>query len=138
MTERKYRVTRAAELESLGIFREYIIDFCRENAIRDEISFDLQLAMDEACTNIIQHGYVGMDPGSIMLELHIGESETLMMITDFGTPFEPIPTPKPDIEAALEDLPTGGFGLYFIYSTMDSIDYQSTELGNILTLKKEH
>ena len=50
--------------------------------------------------------------------------------------FEPADAPKPDIEAALEDRPLGGLGLFLIYQTMDNIDYQSSEEGNTLTFTK--
>jgi anti-sigma regulatory factor (Ser/Thr protein kinase) len=137
LMDKIYRITRAAELESLGIFRDFIAAGCRENEISDDVSYDLQLAADEACTNIIQHGYAGMDPGSIILELNIDSRSVTVLITDFGYPFEPSSAPKPDLEAALEDRPLGGFGLFFIYSTMDSVDYQTTEMGNTLILKKK-
>jgi anti-sigma regulatory factor (Ser/Thr protein kinase) len=132
----KYRTTRAAELETLGIFREFIAKVCQENGINEEISFELQLAMDEACTNVIQHGYAGMNPGSIILDLELTAEEICLQITDFGQPFEPSSAPKPDTDAPFEEREMGGFGLFFIYSVMDSVDYETSELGNILTLRK--
>lgn len=132
-----YCFSHSAELETLGIFRDNIAEACSENKISDDFCHDLQLAMDEACTNIIQHGYAGVDPGSIILELLIDENDVTMSITDFGYPFEPSEAPKPDVEAALEDRPSGGFGLFFIYSIMDSVDYRSTGFGNTLILKKK-
>ena len=132
----RYRTTRAAELETLAVFRELISEACQENGISDEISFELQLSMDEACTNVIQHGYAGMNPGSIILELEFDVSAVRMQITDFGHPFEPSSVPKPDLNAPLEERELGGFGLFFIYSVMDSVDYESSELGNTLFLQK--
>ena len=99
-------------------------------------SLELKLAVDEACTNIIEHGYKGMDPGSIILSFRIQPGRILVQITDFGHVFEPVAGPKPDVEAALEDRELGGMGLYLIYQTMDNIDYQSSEDGNTLTFTK--
>lgn len=132
-----YRLTHAAELETLDKFRKFIAGLCQEHGIDEETSFDLQLATDEACTNIIQYGYEGLDPGSLILELEIGQDEITVLITDFGNPFEPSSVPKPDLEAPLEERSLGGFGLFFIYSTMDSVDYQASEAGNTLILKKK-
>ena len=132
----RYQLTRAAELESLSVFRQFISDCCGRHDVPDETVFDLKLAVDEACTNIIQHGYEGMDPGSIILSFRIESDRILVQITDFGHIFEPAEAPKPDVEAALEDRPLGGLGLYLIYQTMDNIDYQSSEDGNTLTFKK--
>ena len=132
----RYQLTRAAELESLSVFRQFISDCCGRHEVPEETVFDLKLAVDEACTNIIQHGYKGMDPGSIILSFRIESDRILVQITDFGHVFEPAEAPRPDLEAALEDRPLGGLGLYLIYQTMDNIDYQSSEDGNTLTFTK--
>ena len=132
----RFQITRAAELESLGIFRDFITECCAESDLSSDIALDLKLAVDEACTNIITHGYKGMDPGSIILSFRIEPGRILVQITDFGHAFEPEAGPKPDVEAALEDQELGGLGLYLIYQTMDNIDYQSSEDGNTLTFTK--
>ncbi len=99
--------------------------------------YDLQLAVDEACTNIITHGYAGMNPGSVILALELFSDQVVVTLTDFGHPFEPSEPPPPDPEARLEDFPTEGLGLFFIYQTMDEIFYESTEDGNCLTFIKK-
>jgi len=132
----RYQMTRAAELESLSVFRQFISDCCGRHNVLHETVFELTLAVDEACTNVIEHGYKGMDPGSIILSFRIEPGRILVNITDFGHVFEPEEAPKPDIEAALADRPLGGLGLYLIYKTMDNIDYSSSEEGNILTFTK--
>ena len=132
----RYQITRAAELESLSVFREFISDCCNRHNVPDDTVFKLKLAVDEACTNVIEHGYEGMDPGSIILSFRIEPDRILVQITDFGHVFEPASAPKPNLEAALADRPIGGLGLYLIYQTMDNIDYESSEDGNTLTFTK--
>lgn len=134
---KRYQITRAAEFESLGILRNFIAQACLETGIPEDVSYELQLCMDEACTNIIQHGYAGMNPGSIIFEMEISKESVTMFITDFGYAFEPGPAPMPDVAAALEGQPVGGFGLFIIYSIMDAVDYRSDETGNTLILKKK-
>jgi len=132
----RFQITRAAELASLSEFRQFISDCCTNFQVPQETVFELKLAVDEACTNIIEHGYKGMDPGSIILSFRIESDRILVNITDFGHVFEPAEAPKPDLEAALDDRPLGGMGLYLIYKTMDNIDYQSSEEGNTLMFTK--
>jgi serine/threonine-protein kinase RsbW len=135
--KKSYQITRAAELKSLAELREFIDSACREcPSMGDAFIYDMKLAVDEACTNIITHGYAGMDPGSVILGLEWNDDQVRMTITDFGHSFEPSEPPVPDIDAALEDRPEGGFGLYFIYQTMDGVDYQTSESGNCLILTK--
>lgn len=129
-------ITRAAELDALAVFRDFIAQTCKQLGIADDVSFQLQLACDEAATNVIQHGYEGMNPGSIMLELQPGPKKITMLLTDFGHPFEPVETEAPDVDALLNDRPTTGFGLYFIYQTMNDVSYFTDERGNHLVLTK--
>ncbi|MBI5653800.1 MAG: ATP-binding protein [Chloroflexi bacterium] len=132
----KFRIARAAELESLGVLRDFIHDQCARAGIDDATTYELKLAADEACTNIITHGYAQMNPGSLILDLEIDAHQVVLRITDFGHPFEPSEPIAPDVQAALDDQPTSGFGLFFIYSVMDAVDYRATEEGNCLMLTK--
>jgi serine/threonine-protein kinase RsbW len=132
-----HRITRAAYLESLNEFREFIKEYCSGiPGVTEEILYDIQLAVDEACTNIISHGYAGMDPGSIILDLDIGLDRIVVTLTDFGHSFEPSNTPMPDVNAPIEERELGGFGLFFIQQSMDDMSYQVTEDGNKMILTK--
>jgi serine/threonine-protein kinase RsbW len=132
----RFQTTRAAELETLGAFRDLIDEACHQQGTDDDACHDLKLAVDEACTNVITHGYAGMNPGSIMLVLEFAPSHVTVEITDFGHPFEPVEPKALDPQVALDDPSKGGLGLYFIYQAMDEIHYRSGEDGNVLTFIK--
>jgi serine/threonine-protein kinase RsbW len=132
-----YRITRAAYLESLRDFREFIKERCAKvPGVTNEILYDVQLAVDEACTNIITHGYQDLNPGSIILDLEVEPDKLTVSITDFGHSFEPSSAPIPDIQAPLEERELGGYGLFLIRQTMDEMDYRVTEDGNKMILTK--
>jgi len=132
-----HRITRAAHLESLNDFREFIKKQCaRVPDINEEFLYDVQLAVDEACTNIMTHGYADLNPGSIILDLEIDPDELTVTLTDFGHSFEPSHTPIPDVDAPIEERALGGFGLFFILQSVDAMDYRVTEDGNKMILTK--
>ncbi|HSL30672.1 MAG TPA: ATP-binding protein [Anaerolineales bacterium] len=132
-----HRITRAAYLESLSEFREFIKEHCASiPGVTDEVLYDVQLAVDEACTNIISHGYAGLDAGSIILDLDLHPDKLIVTLTDFGHSFEPSSAPVPDVNAPIEERELGGFGLFFIQQAMDDMSYQVTEDGNKMTLTK--
>jgi serine/threonine-protein kinase RsbW len=132
-----HRITRAAYLESLQDFRQFIKDrFANVPGVNDEILYDVQLAVDEACTNIITHGYQDLNPGSIILDLAFDLDKVTVSLTDFGHSFEPSNAPLPDIHAPLEERELGGYGLFLIQQSMDGMDYQVTEDGNKMILTK--
>jgi serine/threonine-protein kinase RsbW len=132
-----HRITRAAYLESLHEFREFLKEHCGNvPGVTDEFLYDIQLAVDEACTNIISHGYAGLDPGSIILDVEIDPEKIIVSLTDFGHSFEPSSAPVPDVDAPIEERELGGFGLFFIQQSVDSMDYRVTEDGNKMILTK--
>ena len=132
-----YQITRAAEPASLAAFRDLIQDACEQHpAVDEQTCYDLKLAVEEACTNIIIHGYAGMNPGSIILKLVFTGPRAVVTLTDFGHPFEPCEPAVPDVQANLRDGVTGGFGLFLIYQTMDSVGYRTAGDGNHLTFVK--
>lgn len=132
-----HRITRAAYLESLSDFREFIKERCAGTpGVIEETLYDIQLAVDEACTNIISHGYAGLEPGSIIMDLDIHDDKIIVTLTDFGHSFEPSSAPAPDVNAPIEERELGGFGLFFIQQSMDDMNYQVTEDGNKMILTK--
>ena len=135
--ERHYRTSLAADLHNLQVMRDFIENACAECNVGMEDCFALQLAADEACTNIILHGYAGLAPGKIDLELDIDSARASLRITDFGHPFDPRDSQPPDLDASLEDRRIGGLGIFFIFSTMDGVEYSSGEAGNTLSLTKK-
>jgi len=133
-----HRITRAAHLEALNDFREFIVEHCTGNTgVTEEILYDSQLAVDEACTNIIMHGYAGMDPGSVILNLELQADKIIISLTDFGHAFEPDSAPIPDADAPIEERELGGFGLFFIRQSVDDVKYRTSEDGNTMTLTKK-
>lgn len=131
-------IHKTAELQSLGAFRDFIDSVCKSHTQVDEHTiFDLKLAIDEACTNIILHGYSGKDSGTIMLGCEVDNHQAVIQISDYGRPFEHNQRSKPDIDSILENGEMGGFGLYFIYQTMDEVSYETDDGGNRLVLVKK-
>ncbi len=132
-----YRITRAAYLESLADFRQFLRQHCADRPGMDaEALYDLQLAVDEACTNVIKHGYAGMQPGSIILDPEIQPSTIRISVTDFGRSFEPDSAPMPNTTASLEERAEGGLGLFFIRQSVDEMDYRVNEDGNTMIFTK--
>ena len=96
-----------------------------------------QLAVDEACTNIIEHGYEGEDRGQIGITCDAGQGELVITIADQAKPFNSQAVPAPDLHANLEDMQIGGLGIYFIRQVMDAVEFSSADGSNKLVLTKK-
>ena len=96
-----------------------------------------QLAVDEACTNIIEHGYEGEDRGEIALVCAPADGELVITISDQAQRFDPEAVPEPTLNASLEDMQIGGLGLYFMRQVMDAVEFTYEDGNNKLVLVKK-
>ncbi len=90
---------------------------------------DIQLAVDEACTNTIIHGLKKDPDRMFQLEIRWETGTIEILIHETGEPFDPTATKDPDLKASLEDRPIGGLGYYFVKEVMDEIRYQVNDNG---------
>lgn len=98
---------------------------------------DLKLAVDEACTNVIEHGYAG-SAGTIRLSTARDGGTLTVVVEDRGRPFDPSGIAAPDLSAGWEDRRIGGLGWHLIRSCVDEIRYEpAASGGNRLTLVKK-
>ena len=95
-----------------------------------------QLAVDEACTNIIEHAYEGEGRGNIELWCEAEPGELTITIEDQGKPFEPNSVPEPQLNTNLDDMQVGGLGLYFMRQVMDAVEFSYEDGCNKLVLVK--
>ncbi len=99
----------------------------------DKLLDELELAFNEAYTNIYRHAYPSEDKGKISLEIRIGPNELEFRFEDEGLNFDPERVAPPDFENPGE----GGLGVWIIRQVMDEYDYSSDDKGrNILRLIK--
>ena len=133
----KHQITRAAEFESLADLRNFIKDACEHyDEISEDTVYDLQLAVDEACTNIIKHAYSSQG-GAITIFFERNDNTVVITIQDRGKPFDPAAIPPPDLEAEVEKRQIGKLGLHLMRKLMDEVSYSfDPEEGNTLVMKK--
>jgi len=108
----------------------------RSSGFSDEQILDLQLAVEEAITNIIVHGYAGT-AGTIVIHCRAGADEVIVEIFDDAPAFDPLQVPAPDISADLDDREIGGLGIFLARQVTDAVTYRYKDGQNILTLTKK-
>ena len=95
------------------------------------------MAVDEACSNIIEHAYGGEGKGEIDCTCQCEPDGLAVILKDTGKLFQPDQVPPPDVEIGLEERESHGLGLFFIREWMDRVQYEfSPGSGNKLTLFK--
>lgn len=131
----KTKLTIDARVENLSAISDFIFSSAMQSDIKQDIN-KMQLAVDEACTNIIKHAYSGQG-GLITLYFERNENTAIITIQDQGKPFDPAAIPPPDLEAEVEKRQIGKLGLHFMRQLMDEISYSfDPEKGTTLVMKK--
>ena len=98
--------------------------------------YAVEMAVDEACTNIIEHAYGGEGLGNIELTLNLETDALRIILKDHGKPFNPEKVKPPNIKAPLKRRSGRGLGLYFIYQWMDEVYFETSEGTNTLVMTK--
>ncbi len=98
--------------------------------------YAVEMAVDEACSNIIEHAYGGEGKGNIRCTCEVTEDLMTVTIMDRGRPFDPSKVPPPNLSKNLEERQAHGLGLHFIRQWMDEVKFLSNGPDNILVLVK--
>ena len=121
-----------------------ISDFVREAGRRlrltQDLQFDIDLAVEEASTNIVRHAYGPDLAGDIEVRVEVAVDAVRITFTDWGLPFEADPSLLA-VDVPLEERARGGMGLLLVDRLMDDVvrDTAATPGGpNVLTLVKNN
>lgn len=123
--------------ENLAKISQFVIQAAREAGLDESATYAVQLAVDEAATNIIEHAYQNSGEGQIQCSCTVLSDGLKIVLKDHGIPFIPESVPEPNLNAPLEELKTRGLGLYMMRKVMDEVKFEfSPKSGNKLTMIK--
>lgn len=129
--------TFPARFDSLAAICVFVTHRAQAAGLGPRAVYAVQVAVDEACSNIIEHAYGGEGCGTIVCTCRTTKDRLIIELHDNGRPFDPADVPKPDLQADLSERPAGGLGVYFIRQLMDHVEFESTPgKGNTLILTK--
>lgn len=98
--------------------------------------YKIETAVDEACSNIIEHAYGQENIGDIVVSVVTDLEKITITLTDFGEPFDPKYVKQPDLDADLEVREDHGLGIYMMKQWMDVVIFDTNQEKNVLTLVK--
>jgi serine/threonine-protein kinase RsbW len=129
-----------ARLENVPSACEFVVQAAQAANLDERGIYHSQLAVDEACTNIIEHGFPtesDRQRGQIQVMTGLEDDNTfVIMIEDNSPAFNPLTYREPDPARPIEEREAGGWGIYFIKKLMDMVDYRFVDGRNLLTLRK--
>ena len=101
-----------------------------------ENTFNINLAIEEAVTNIILYAYPQGEEHDFTLSADYAENQITFRLIDSGKEFDPTVRPDVDVTLPLEERPIGGLGIFFMRQIMKTVEYQRVDGKNILTMVK--
>ncbi len=132
--EEDREITVVAKTEEIPTISEFIEELMRTSGFDTKEIMEVQLAAEEACTNIALYAYPGR-VGNIHIKAKVKDGLQLN-IEDDGTPFDPTKRDSLPTDADAEERPIGGLGIYLIKTYVDDVSYEFKEGKNVLRLVK--
>ena len=127
----------SAKFEFLDEIREFVGDIARAGGFGDKDVYNIQLAADEAASNIIEHAYAGISNASLDVTCDMRNDTLIITMRDNGKPFDPSKVKQPNLKADLSERQIGGLGMYLMRKLMDDVRYEAnSRTGNLLTMTK--
>ena len=126
-----------AQCESLAAIIAFVTEVAHQAGLSADAVQAVQLAVDEACMNIIEHAYRGTEGGNIECRCAIDSRGLVITLIDHGIPFELDKVPQPRLSVNLEERSERGLGVYIMCRLMDEVRHTfSPQSGNVLTRVK--
>lgn len=135
MTDNPVSLTIRSDINEIPRVSSALEAVMRNHGFPEEDILDTQLAVEEAVTNIILHGYRDAG-GEILVLCRASRGIVEIQLEDRATPFNPLSLPEPDLAGDIEDRKIGGLGIFLVRRVMDEILYRFEDGKNILVLIK--
>lgn len=133
------RMEIPAIIENLDKGLDFIIEGIEKAKLDKKAIYQIKLACEEVIVNVINYAYPNSQ-GDIVLSYEIDEDnkEIIIVISDFGMPYNPLLNEDPDINLPMEEREIGGLGVYMVRNIMDRVEYAWEAEQNVLTMRKSY
>ena len=130
-------ITITGRYENLEKIAEFVREIAQQAGLDNFAVYSIETAVEEACTNIIDHAYGGEGKGNIECDCAVDEEGLTIQLRDKGKPFNPEKVLAPDTKAPLYKRKSHGLGLFMMRKWMDDVRFEfNGDSGNILTMVK--
>jgi anti-sigma regulatory factor (Ser/Thr protein kinase) len=122
-------------VSEIGRLVDRVEAFGAEAGLPPDVTFRLTLALDEAVSNVIRHGFTDGAEHRIAVTARVADGMVTATVEDDGIPFDPRDAPVPDLDAPIEQRAPGGLGVHLLKATMDDVQYRRAGDRNVLTIR---
>jgi serine/threonine-protein kinase RsbW len=122
--EQKFTLHVPSSTQNLALIREFVASVGLQAGLADEEVSKLELAVDEACTNVIEHAHAGDAAKEVVVRAVFDEKMLRIEVEDTGTGFDPSALPQDEIAELVASRRSGGLGFRMMKTLMDEVSYE--------------
>ncbi len=136
MAQSVYKLTIPSSTRYLEDVRQFVEMHALQADLTPAAVEQLKIAVDEACTNVIEHAYKGEGQHQIDVAVIVKPDRLTIRIRDEGETFDTKEYEEPDIFEFARRHRKGGFGVHIMRRLMDQVEYRSKGKVNECCLTK--
>ena len=125
------------DIQQIPQLAGFVETIASESGMPQGMAMSVNLALEEAVTNVIMYAYPKGKEGLVEVEAIIRKGEVEFIISDSGQPFDPTARADVDTSLSVEDRPIGGLGIHLVRKIMDVVSYARVSGRNVLRLIKK-
>jgi serine/threonine-protein kinase RsbW len=122
--EQRFTLHVPSSTQNLAIIREFVTNVGVQAGLGEDDVAKLELAVDEACTNVIEHAHRGDISKDVVVRATFDERTLRIEVVDSGAGFDPARIPEEGVERLVAQRRSGGLGLRVMRSLMDEVSYE--------------
>ncbi|HQR36550.1 MAG TPA: ATP-binding protein [Blastocatellia bacterium] len=122
--ERKFTLQVPSSTENLALIREFVTSIGRQATLNEEEINKLELAVDEACANVIEHAYGHDITKDVSVRATFDDERLKISVIDEGRGFDPTGVNQKSLDQLVHERRSGGLGIRIIKTLMDEVSYE--------------
>lgn len=124
LIERTFSLHVPSSTENLSMIRDFVKSIGTQSGMEEMEVAKLELAVDEACSNVMEHAYNADSTQEVSIRATVDESSVQIEVIDTGKGFDPEAVEQSKLEDLISARRTGGLGMRLMKSFMDEVHYQ--------------
>jgi serine/threonine-protein kinase RsbW len=141
LMERTFSLKVPSSTENLAMIRDFVNSIGVRAGMTPSDVAKLELAVDEACANVIEHAYGPELTKEVSVRATLDEREVEILVVDTGKGFDPSTVAPLSLEELVGQRKSGGLGMRLMKSLMDEVHYEmipgeKNELRMVKLLRK--
>lgn len=122
--EQKFSLHVPSSTQNLALIREFVTSVGAQAGLGEDDVAKLELAVDEACTNVIEHAHRGDITKDVVVRATFDETTLRIEVVDSGAGFDPSRLPDADLARLAHERRSGGLGFHVMQLLMDEVSYE--------------